>query len=268
MNKTLTIASVAIAGLAVLGIGGYALADAWLDNKAETELETQLLEATGGAAQVGSTDVQLLRQRVAIKDIQVDAIEGIATENLLGIKELTLDKPSFKNDEITVDTAKIEGISINIDGDASKFQPELFAYGKSDSILNTLSDQLPSDGETANIGADFAIDQLEIGAISVNLDLEVPWQTERLQHSITIPATILTDVTDENISEKLIVALGQPAIQELQGFLFTEVLPASLSELSEVIPDEIDLSSIELPEGVELPENIDLPNIKLPKSGN
>ncbi|AFY40008.1 hypothetical protein Lepto7376_3851 [[Leptolyngbya] sp. PCC 7376] len=272
MNKTLTIVGVAIAGVAVLGVGGYALADSWLDNKAETEVEAQLLEATGGMSEVGSVDVQLLRQRIALKDIQVDGIEGIATEKLLSIQQLTLDKPNLKDNAVSVDKAKVEGITINIDGDTSKLQSAFFAYGgqpgHSEVALDELADQLSTSNNTTQSATDFSIEQLEIGAIAVNLDLEVPWQTERLQHNITIPATTITDVTDENISEKLLIALGQPAMQELQALFFQQILPTSIEELSEALPAEIDLSDIELPEGVELPENIELPDIKLPQNSN
>ncbi len=274
MNKTLTIIGGVIAGLAVLGAGGYVLADSWLDNKAETEVENQLLEATGGLAAVGSADVQLLRQRVAFKDIQLDGIEGVASEDLLSIQQLVLDKPSFQGEEVSVNAATVEGITININGDTSQIQSALASFSHSGVDFEQMSKELSGNAGSATQGNSsgaangFTIDELNIEAIAVNLDLAVPWQQDRLQHTITIPATTLTNVTDENIAEKVIFALGEPAFRDLQALFLQEILPSSLEELQQSLPAEINLSDIQLPEGVELPETIELPAIKLPESKN
>ncbi|OKH18588.1 hypothetical protein [[Limnothrix rosea] IAM M-220] len=274
MNKTLTIIGGAIAGLAILGAGGYVLADSWLDSKAETEVENQLLEATGGMAAVGSADVQLLRQRVAFTDIQLNGIEGIASENLLNIQQLVLDKPRFQGKKVNVDAATVEGITINIDGDTSQIQAALASFSHANVDFEQMSKDLSgnassttqANGSSAANG--FTIDELNIEAIAINLDLAVPWQQQRLQHTITIPATTITNVTDENIAEKVILALGEPAFRNLQTLFLQQILPSSLEELQQSLPTEIDLSNIQLPEGMELPETIELPSIKLPESKN
>lgn len=274
MSKTLIIVGGAIATVLAVGVGGYAMTDAWLDDKAETEIEAQLLEATGGLAEVGSADVQLLRQRVAVNDIKFDGVDGFESENLLNIDQLTLDKPDLQAEEVTIEKAQIEGITINLNADTMQLQEAFMSLGHSDLNIEDLANQIP-DSEDISSGSNsaegevsgFEIGELQIGAIAVNIDLEVPWQTERLQHSLEIPAATLTDVTEENIAEKLMVALGEPAFQEFQAFAFQEILPASLGGLSESLPAEIDLSDITLPEGVELelPESIELPEIKLPQ---
>ena len=71
-----------------------------------------------------------------------------------------------------------------------------------------------------------------------------------------------------NIAEKVIFALGEPAFRDLQALFLQEILPSSLEELQQSLPAEINLSDIQLPEGVELPETIELPAIKLPESKN
>lgn len=271
MSKTLIIVGGAIATVLAVGVGGYAMTDAWLDDKAETEIETQLLEATGGLAAVGSADVQLLRQRVAVNDIKFDGVDGFRSEDLLNIDQITVEKPDLQGEEVSAKKVQIDGITVNLKGDTSQWQNALMGIGHSGLNFDELAQQIPNPEDAApaqNTGSQtsgFELEELQIGAIAINLDLVVPWQTERLQHSITIPAATLTDVTDENVAEKLLVALGEPAFQELQTFAVEQILPASLEQLSESLPADIDLSDITLPEGVTLPENIELPDIKLPQ---
>ncbi|NJN74490.1 MAG: hypothetical protein HC799_17705 [Limnothrix sp. RL_2_0] len=125
------------------------------------------------------------------------------------------------------------------------------------------SQQQASGGDSSSqVG--FMIDELTISNVAININLVVPWTEEALDHQVAIPQLILTDVTDQNLGEKIMANVGEPVIQDLQTFMFEEVLPGSLQQLSESLPAEIDLSNLEIPADLELPENIQLPNIKLP----
>jgi hypothetical protein len=279
MKKSFVIFGGAIAGVFVLGTGALLAADSWLDNKAETEAETELTEAIGVTADVGEADVQLLQQKVVFNDVQLANFAGFPSNKLLTINRIVIDRPTLQGQPVQMKSALIEGIQINIDGDMGAVQGAALMGSMPNLNLMQLIEQMnapsPADGAGATSQqrvsdsngdrqTGFTIDQLTISDVAVNINLVVPWADEPLDHQIAIPQLVLTDVTDQNFSEKIMANLGDPVIQDLQAFMFEEVLPGSLRQLTESLPAEIDLSDIELPAGMELPDNIQLPNIKLP----
>jgi hypothetical protein len=264
----------AIASMVVIGIGGFFILDSWLDKKAKTEVETQLTEAAGTVAGVGQADVQLLRQRVSLQNIELANLPEFSSTNLLTIQSVVIDKPSLNQPQKHVQAIAIEGIQINIDGNLNSMPQLLASQGLPNLNIAKISQQIEQHSQAqtqnnANGGSNggditFTIDELKISPIAVVINLEVPWQTETLNHTINIPATTLTNVTNENIGEQFMTALGEPILTELQAFALEEILPKAMAELQKSIPAEIDLSDIQLPEGVDLPDSIQLPKIKLP----
>lgn len=277
MKKTLILFGGAIAGIFVLGVGAVIAADTWLDQKAKLELETQLTEATGVTAAVGKADVQLFQKKVAIDNLNLSNLAGFPSTNLLTINRIELANPSLQSQPIRVTTATIEGVQINLDGNLDSVPNPMLGGGMPKLNLLQLVEQLDQQNQntlnsTATANATeggnpdlvFTIDQLTISAINVNINLEVPWQETAIAHDIQIPEITLTEVNNLNLGEKLGNTLVASLAADLQAFFFTEVLPDALAYAQQSMPKEIDLSNIELPEGVELPDNIQLPNIKLP----
>lgn len=279
MKKSFVIFGGAIAGVFILGTGALLAADSWLDHKAATGVENELTEATGVAADVGEADVKLLQQKVVFNDVQLANFAGFPSNKLLTINRIVIDRPTLQSQPVQMQSALIEGIQINIDGDMGTVPNASFMGSMPNLNLTKLVEQInapsPADGAgkasqqrvfggngDRKIG--FRIDRLTISDVAININLQVPWSEEPLDHQVAIPQLVLTDVTDQNLSEKIMANLGEPVIQDLQAFMFEEVLPGSLQQLTESLPAEIDLSNIELPAGIELPDNIQLPNIKLP----
>ncbi|MGB2927063.1 MAG: hypothetical protein WBB82_17325 [Limnothrix sp.] len=280
MNKSLVILGGAIAGVLILGGGALFAADTWLDQKAETEVETELTKATGVVADVGEADVQLLQKKVVFNNVQLANFAGFSSPKLLTIERVEIDRPALKSQPIQMKSALIQGLQINVDGDMNGVPSSVFSGAMPNLNLMQLMQQTSSQSKTLpktnNVTANatatengtksgFTVDQLTVNDVLIKINLDVPWSTEPLDHQVVIPQLVLTDVTDQNISEKIMTNLGEPVIRDLQAFMLQEVLPGSLQELSKSIPAEIDLSGIELPENLELPDNIQLPKIKLPR---
>lgn len=279
MKKSFVIFGGAIAGVFILGTGTLLAADTWLDNKAKTRVESKLTKATGVTADVGEADVQLLQKQVIFNDVQLANFAGFPSNKLMTINRIVIDRPTLKSQPVQMQSALIEGIQINIDGDMGTVANTAFHGGMPNLNLTKLVEQInapsPADGAgkavqqrvsggNGNSEIGFSIDTLTISDVAININLVVPWSDEPLDHQVAIPQLVLTDVTDQNLGEKIMANLEEPVIQDLQTFMFEEVLPGSLQQLTESLPAEIDLSNIEIPAGMELPDNIQLPNIKLP----
>lgn len=256
----------AIASIVVIGIGGFFILDSWLDKKAKTEVETQLTEAAGTVAEIGQADVQLLRQRVSFENVELANLPEFSSTTLLTIQSVVIDKPSLNQPQKHVQAIALEGIQINIDGKIDSIPKLLSSQSLPQLNIEQITQQLQAQSQNKTNGNNpvFLIDELTISPITILINLEVPWQSEALNHTITLPATTLTNVTNETLGEQLITTLGAPMLQELQAFALKEIVPQAMAELQKSIPAEIDLSQIDIPEGMELPDNIQLPNIKLP----
>lgn len=275
--KKILIFGGAIAGIFVLGVGAVIAADAWLDQKAKLELETQLTQATGVPAAVGKADVQLFQKKVAIDNLNLSNLAGFPSTNLITINRIEFANPALQSQPIRVATATIEGVEINLDGNMASVPNPMLGSGMPKLNLLQLIDQLEQQQSTSGNGAIasngtessnpdlvFTIDQLTISTINVNIQLAVPWQETAIAHAIQIPAITLTEVNNLNLGEKLSEAIVDPFIADLQAFFLNEILPDALEYAQQSIPKEIDLSNLKLPEGIDLPDNIQLPNIKLP----
>lgn len=279
MKKSFIILGGAIAGVFILGTGALLAADSWLDNKAKTEAETELTETVGLTADMGEADVQLLQRKVVFNDVQIANVAGFPSANLVTVNRVVIDHPVSKSQPLEMESALIEGLQINIDGNFGEV-PNADAPGIIPNLnLLKLMEQTnvpsPADGagtgspqrvsgENSSSETGFAIDELTITDVAININLVVPWAEEPLDHQVAIPQLVLTDVTDRNLSEKLEANMDEAVIQDLQAFMMEEVFPGFLQEFTEFIPAEIDLSNLEIPADLELPDNIQLPNIKLP----
>lgn len=278
MQRPLLIIGGAIAGLLLLGTGGLLAADQWLDQRAKTTLETKLTQATGVTAAVDTADVQLLRRKVTVNHLQLANLQGFPSSHLLTIDQVALDNPAWQNQPFRVAKATVVGVKINVDGDFSSMPQNLTLDGLPQFNLLQLMEHLQHQATTTTMtktsaalernspqALAFTIDELVIDGISIQINLQVPWQEQAIAHAVTLPEIILTEVNNLNMGQKLGESLGQPVMADLQAFLYTEVLPSALEYMQKSLPTEIDLSTLPIPEGVTLPENLPLPNIKLPQ---
>jgi hypothetical protein len=82
----------------------------------------------------------------------------------------------------------------------------------------------------------FAVDELNVRDIQLDLNLVVPWQSQAIARTITVPNVALTDVTNLNVAEQLADSLGVALTEELSLLFFEEILPGALPYIQESMP--------------------------------
>ncbi|BAW97188.1 hypothetical protein NIES970_21340 [[Synechococcus] sp. NIES-970] len=262
MQKPFLIITGSIVALAVLGTGALLATENWLGKRLTQDLETELTAATGVEAAVRQTDVRLLQQQVVFNDLSFDNVPGFTGENLLTIRQIQLTQPSLQGKPLQVAIANLEGVVVNIEGDLNDLPDPRMIGALPNVNLAQLLEQWVDQGQATATDANgqpittFEVDQLTVENIQVNLNLTVPWQGQAIAHTITVPNVTLTNVNNLNISEQLADRLGPALTEELSLFFMEEILPASLQYIQESFPGGLDLSGLELPEGVTLPEQV------------
>ncbi|MEB3224960.1 MAG: hypothetical protein VKJ86_04060 [Synechococcus sp.] len=250
MQNKLLIIGGAVLALGIVGTGGLWATENWLGQRLETGLETELATATGIDAAVGKTDVQLLQQKVVFEDLALANVPGFGTGNLLQIQKIELSEPSLQGEPVQVAIANLAGITVNIEGNLGDFlDPQALGTLSNINITQLLTQleqqaqaQTPTDANGQPV-VTFAVEQLTVQDIQVNVNLTVPWQEQAIARTLTVPNVTLVEVTNLNITEKLGESLGPALAEELFGFFLEEILPSA----QEFLPSNLNLNVPDFP---------------------
>ncbi|MBV5259976.1 hypothetical protein FLX56_16295 [Synechococcus moorigangaii CMS01] len=246
--------------LGIAGTGVLLATEKWLGQRLETDLEAELAVATGSEAAVGNARVQLLQQKVVFNDLALANGPEFAGDSVLQIRQIELTEPSLQGQPRQVAIAKLDGVRVNVEGDLGDLpDPRLLGALPNVNLAQLLEQlekqaQLPASTDSnGQPMTTFTVDQLTVQDIQVNLNLTVPWQTEAIARTITVPDTTLSNVTNLNIGEKLSESLGPALTEELLSFFFEEILPGASPYAQELLPPDLDLSNLGLPENFPRP---------------
>jgi hypothetical protein len=224
-----------LGGVIVVGAtlgGGYFLLDQFLDRQAKEHFEQKITAKTGAAANCEKADVQLFKGIVTFNNCTVSNLPSFPSPYLVKITALTFQARSFQKE---IKELTLEGLDLRVDVQANfslqnLLNPQaifpinlLEALSHIQELQETQGNQ-PAQGE-------FKIDRMALKNMMLTVDVQNLGQKQ-----LPLQDILLTDVTHENLSEKLGAELKGQLNTALQAWFQEEGQTFSQQMLNQLLP--------------------------------
>ena len=237
--------------LGVVVIGGNSL----INQYAQREIEKGISDGTGLKVDCAEADVNLFAQSIKIRDIRVTNLEGFPSTYIFKIGGIDIQAERLNANQLNYQMMIIKNVDINIDVKFSNnpAQPQNMLRMNVQEMQQK-ADSQGSKKKSTKPKPDLILQQMLFQNIQVNINAEVPFQSNPIQEKFQIPEISLRDITNENLPNKLSTALQEQISVEAKKRLTQKNTP----QLNQILKLLVGLMqhnpSLSLPEKPSIPK--------------
>ena len=239
--------------LGVVVIGGNSL----INQYAQREIEKGISDGTGLKVDCAEADVNLFAQSIKIRDIRVTNLEGFPSTYIFKIGGIDIQAERLNANQLNYQMMIIKNVDINIDVKFSNnpAQPQnMLRMNVQEMQQKADSQGSKNKKKSTKPKPDLILQQMLFQNIQVNINAELPFQSNPIQEKFQIPEISLRDITNENLPNKLSTALQEQISVEVKKRLTQKNTP----QLNQILKPLVGLMqhnpSLSLPEKPSIPQ--------------
>ncbi|MBD2571363.1 hypothetical protein [Anabaena lutea] len=253
VKKSRIIGGFVIAGvvLGVLAIGGNIL----INQYAQKEVEQGLSDGTGLKVDCAEANVNLFAQSLKMMDIRFSNLAGFPSPYIFKIGSIEVQAERLNAKPLNFEMMIIKDVEINIDGKFSNnpAQPQNMIHIN----VQEMQQKANNGGSTKKSSTsqpELIIQQMRFQNIQVNINAQLPLQSNPVKEQFQIQEISLSDLTNENLPKKLSTALQEQILMEVKNHLNQKNTP----QLNQILEPLMGLrqknsSPLSLPKKLSLP---------------